>query len=91
MSHWMFNCKEVTRMVSESMDRKLLLYQRIGIRIHLLMCKFCTRYQRQLSFLKETIRFYAEHIENLSTPIKLPPEARERIQRSILEGVRESE
>ena len=53
MSHWMFNCKEVSRRVSESMDRNLPLYQRMLIWMHLLMCKYCTRFRRQVKMLRE--------------------------------------
>ena len=83
MKHWMFNCKEVTRMVSESLDRKLSFHQRVGLRMHLLMCKFCSRYQRQLLFLRETVRLYTEHSEDIEPSIKLPPEVRERIKRTV--------
>jgi len=83
MNHWMFKCKEVTRMVSESLDRKLPLYQRIGIRIHLLMCKFCSRFKKQLQFLRETIRLHVELDKDTELSTKLPPEARERIKKSI--------
>lgn len=83
MNHWMFKCKEVTRMVSESLDRKLPLYQRIGVRIHLLMCKFCSRFKKQLLFLRETIRLHVERGKDTELSTKLPPEARERIIKSI--------
>ena len=55
MHHWMFNCGEVTRLVSESLDRKLPFYQRMGIRAHLLMCKFCSRYRKQLLLIQEVL------------------------------------
>jgi hypothetical protein len=83
MNHWMFKCKEVTRMVSESLDRKLPLYQRIGVKIHLLMCKFCSRFKKQLLFLRETIRLHVERGNDTELSTKLPPEARERIRKSI--------
>lgn len=83
MNHWMFKCKEVTRMVSESLDRKLPLYQRIGVRMHLLMCKFCSRFKKQLLFLRETIRLHVERGKDTELSTKLPPEARERISKSI--------
>ncbi|MBW1754169.1 MAG: zf-HC2 domain-containing protein [Deltaproteobacteria bacterium] len=83
MNHWMFNCKAVTRMVSESLDRKLSFYQRMGIRMHLLMCKLCSRYRRQLLLLRETIRRQTASSEDIESEIVLPPGARERIKRSI--------
>ena len=70
-------------MISESLDRKLPFYQRMGIRMHLLMCKLCSRYRRQLFFLRETIRLQASSSEDIESAIVLPPGARERIKRSI--------
>ena len=87
MHHWMFNCKEVTRMVSESLDRKLPLHQRMGIRIHLLMCKFCSRYRKQLLILREAMRLYARYGEDAEPYLILPPEARERIKLSFINSL----
>lgn len=82
MRHWMFNCKEVSRLVSESLDRKLPLYQRMGLRIHLLMCKFCRRFQQQLLLIRETLR--AESLYADTEPyLSLPPEAQKRIKRFL--------
>ncbi len=83
MSGWMFNCKEVTRLVSESLDRELPFHQRVGLWIHLLMCRFCSRYRSQLLILRKTIRFYVAQEEDREPSITLPPEARERIKRSL--------
>ena len=91
MRHWMFNCKEVTLMVSESLDRKLSLFQRIGIRMHLLMCKFCSRYRRQLLILRESMRLYPRYGEDTEPSLTLPPEARERIKRSFMNSLNKSQ
>ncbi|MGD2126009.1 MAG: zf-HC2 domain-containing protein [Desulfobacteraceae bacterium] len=80
MYHWMFNCKEVTRMVSESLDRELPLHQRVGIRIHLLMCRFCSRYRDQLLLLREAMRLQAIQIEEMDSSITLPEEAKYRMK-----------
>ncbi len=60
MSHWMFECKQITELVSEGMDRKLPLWRRMGIRFHLMMCKLCSRYERQLKKLREAARHLGE-------------------------------
>ena len=91
MRHLMYNCKEVTRMVSESLDRKLPLHQRMGIRVHLFMCKFCSRYRRQLLILREAMRLQARYGEDTGTPITLPPEARKRIKRSFISSLNKSQ
>ncbi len=83
MSHLMFNCKEATQLVSESLDRKLPFHQRIGIRMHLLMCKFCSRYEKQLMFLRKAVRTQKMHEEDTESYISLPPEARKRIKNCL--------
>jgi hypothetical protein len=85
MNHWMFNCKEVTQIVSESLDRKLPLYQRMGIRFHLSMCRFCSRFRKQLLILRRMMRFQDRFIEDEKHPITLDIKARERIKRSLID------
>ena len=83
MEHWMFNCKEVTRRVSESLDRDLPIHQRVGIRFHLLMCKFCSRYRKQLLFLRELAHWKAEPDEERDASVRLPTEARDRMKQAM--------
>jgi hypothetical protein len=83
MYQWMLNCKEVARLVSESLDREMPFGERIGIRVHLLMCKFCSRYRKQLLILKRATHFYAHHSEDIESSVALPLEARERIKNSL--------
>ena len=81
----MLSCKDVTRLVSESMDRSLPLGKRIGVRLHLLICKFCARYERQLLVIRETARRLATTLEAPGETFgeTLSGEARERIRESI--------
>lgn len=83
MSHWMFNCKEVSRRVSESMDHRLPLYQRLLIRMHLLMCKYCSRFQRQVMFLRELCLSHQLDEIAMDTAVNLPPDAQERIRQAL--------
>lgn len=91
MSYLMFNCKEVTRLVSESLDRKLPIHQRTGIRVHLFMCKFCSRYQQQLMFLRKNLSTSAMHDEDTEPYISIPPEALKRIKHFLHENLDKSE
>ena len=81
----MLSCKDVTKLVSESMDRSLPFGKRIGVRLHLLMCKFCARYERQLLLIRETVRRLAATVEAPGEPFgeTLSEEAKERIRKSI--------
>jgi hypothetical protein len=81
----MLSCKEVSHLVSQSLDRKPPFWQRIQVRLHLLMCRFCARFRKQTLFLRDAARHYLMAVEDTGTAanIGLSPEARERIKRSL--------
>ncbi len=80
----MLSCEEVTRLVSESLDRELSLRQRVSTKIHLMMCRLCSRYSKQLASLREAFRLHAMREEDLDIyPASLSSEAREHIKQSI--------
>ncbi len=81
----MLSCKDVTQLISESMDTSLTVGQRIGMRLHLLMCKFCSRYERQLLLIRETVRGIVATEGKPGELIveTLSEEAKERIRKSL--------
>ena len=81
----MLSCKDVTRLLSESMDRSLPLGKRVGVRFHLLICRFCARYERQLLQIRETVRRLVGTEETDGGPLGEPlsEEARARIRESL--------
>ena len=80
----MLSCKDVTRLLSESMDHSLPLGKRVGVRLHLLICRFCARYERQLLLIRETVRRLAAMEDAYGSLIGEPlsEEAKERIRKS---------
>lgn len=81
----MLSCKDVTQLLSQSMDHSLPLGKRIGVWLHLLMCKFCVRYERQLLLIRETVRRLVTTEEKPGEPPgeTLSEEAKERIQKAL--------
>jgi hypothetical protein len=75
----MITCEEATRLMSESLDRKLPVGKRIGLRMHLLMCRLCPRFWRQLFLLKNASDVYKKEMEE-DTSISLSAETREKIK-----------
>lgn len=76
------DCREASRLQSEALDHSLSRGQRLGLRLHLLLCKWCRRYGKQIRFLRQAVREHAEHVNN-ATPRTLSPQARERLKRSL--------
>ena len=80
------NCKQAVLLQSEGIERELPFFQRLGLRLHLLVCKWCRRYQRQVSFLRGNEAHSSEPMRMASSG-PLSAEARERIKR-VLEAAR---
>ena len=76
MSPLGFNCKEVSKMVSESMDRKLPLHRRLLLAAHLFMCKYCNRFKKQLLILRNAAGLEDIHEEGRGHFHSLLKEAR---------------
>lgn len=49
-------CREVHRLVSEGMDRDLSFVERTRMRLHLMVCDACTRFNGQMSLLRTAMR-----------------------------------
>jgi hypothetical protein len=49
------NCREVTRLTLEGEDRRLGLFDRIGIRLHLMICDACPRFAKQVKLMRQAI------------------------------------
>jgi hypothetical protein len=81
----MLSCKDATRLISQSMDASLPITKRISVRIHLLTCIFCTRYEQQLRLIRETLRRISATEDHPEWPAgeNLSPEARDRIKKSL--------
>ncbi len=83
-----FNCREISKLVSESMDRELPLRQRMQVRIHLMMCRLCVRFARQVRLLRWAVHEHPERLAPDATApeAKLSDDARERIKASLRHG-----
>jgi hypothetical protein len=78
------NCREAIRLQSDALDRPLSFWHRAGLRVHLLLCKWCRRYGRQIAFLRTIAQGSAHGHQPEET---LPGEARERIKKNLKTAV----
>ncbi len=76
------HCHDVTRLLSESLERPLPLHTRLLLRLHFSICIWCSRYSKHLDSLRT---FSSEFPEKgcAHGPAALPPEARERLKKSL--------
>ena len=76
------SCREATRLQSQVLDCSLSLRQRIGLRIHLWLCRWCNRYGKQIRFLRSAAQHQDEHEQCLPTQ-SLSSEVRERMKQQL--------
>jgi len=78
----MLTCHEVTRLISQQAERPLPWNQRVRIRLHLLLCLWCRRYQRHIAFLRGALRTMPER-DCCRPSARLSEEARERLKQAL--------
>ena len=49
-------CKEVTRLISQGLDRELSFGERTALRVHFVICRGCRNVNRQLAFLRRAMQ-----------------------------------
>lgn len=80
------DCKTLTPMFSEAIDRKLSPREKIVMKLHLFTCGPCKNYVHQLKFMHEAFnakeKYFAE-TETASTAPKLSLDARERMKAAL--------
>ncbi|MGR8981827.1 MAG: anti-sigma factor family protein [Gammaproteobacteria bacterium] len=72
----MLKCKQVIDLASNSLETSLPLTTRWQFKLHLLMCKTCQRYLKQLQFMQKAAASINDHCQ----AIILSDAARKRIR-----------
>ena len=54
----LISCKDASRLISQMQDSTLPFGQRLLVRVHLLFCEACTRFERQLRILRQAMEQY---------------------------------
>ena len=56
----MLSCKKTAQLVSQGMDRRLGLWERAAVRLHLAICDGCTNFKKQTAFLRQAMKRLAD-------------------------------
>lgn len=75
-------CREAVRLQSQSLERPLSLTERVGLKIHLALCRWCKRYGIQIRFLRSVAQKLSDLPKTLPTQ-SLSPEARDRMKQKL--------
>jgi hypothetical protein len=84
----MLNCRQATRLISQSMDTSLPWPRRLAVRFHLLYCVWCRRYAAQLKILRKAAKQLSPEDMALSSH-HLSREAKEQMQTRLQQALKE--
>ena len=59
----MLTCRQATQLLSEQQDRQLLLKEQSGLQFHLMMCRSCRRFGKQMKSLSLLSKQYKKFDE----------------------------
>jgi len=79
------NCQTTVERISQSMERKLTLRERINLKLHIWICAWCQWYMEHLHGIRDAARAKGAEPPNLDSAsgASLSSEARERIKRKL--------
>lgn len=79
----MLTCRDFSWLMSKELDTKLSFSTRIRVRVHMVLCRACYRYRKQLELIHSVVQKFAPEYDTLATPEEsagLPEESKERIK-----------
>ncbi|MDD5215201.1 MAG: hypothetical protein PHQ03_06650 [Methylococcales bacterium] len=77
----MLSCKKVSLLVVQSQELPLRFSQKMSVGIHLLICRGCRAFKKQMTFLQHFIK----RTDNDDfVDVNLPKQAKERIKQTLL-------
>ena len=61
----MLNCHDATRLMSERQERKLVITERLSLKLHISMCSGCQNFSEQMIVLHKMALTYAKKIQDI--------------------------
>ncbi|MDI1231866.1 MAG: zf-HC2 domain-containing protein [Methylobacter sp.] len=60
----MRNCRDISALVSQGLDKKLSLPERFSVWLHVLMCTRCRNFKTQTQFIRKAARRYTDELQS---------------------------
>ena len=81
----MLNCRDATKLISESLDRKTTFAEKMSLWLHVILCAFCRRFRTNTVAIQKMVRKHEINPEQSKINLNdsLSDEARERIKTLI--------
>jgi predicted anti-sigma-YlaC factor YlaD len=82
----MISCRHASELMSQQLDRKLKLSEKLRLQAHLMICKSCPKTLQQFEILREAGKRYAKHQEtSQEQDLTLSADSRQRILHKLQE------
>ncbi|MDQ6988545.1 MAG: hypothetical protein Q9M19_01590 [Mariprofundaceae bacterium] len=78
-------CEKVSQLTSERLERRLSLLEWLHLRVHLLMCGACRRYDAHILKLHTLLSQHRQQQQ-----LDLPPQQRQKIKKALDDTVKPS-
>ncbi len=75
----MLNCKDMTKLISDSLEGKLSVRQRMELWLHIMMCGMCRRFRSNIIELRKRVReskAFLDQADTVSSPMPSATKAR---------------
>ena len=76
-------CKEASKLASDGLDRKLSLWERLKLQIHMSMCGQCKNCNETMKLIRKTTKLISQ---SLSGEIRLTDKQREALRKVLDES-----
>jgi hypothetical protein len=80
----LLTCRQAATLLSQAEDRRLAAHHRAAVAVHLITCRSCRRYRRQLVALRQLLALMGDAAPVYGGAQRLSPQAAARV-RSVLE------
>ena len=84
MARYMMSCNEAGYLISKKLETEVSLRKRMSLRMHLITCHLCRKYEKQLIQMNLLVKDYKEQCDHEACH-HLPEEKRESISHSVNE------
>lgn len=83
----MISCRQASELMSQQLDRKLSLGEKLRLHAHLLICKSCPQTLQQFEILRNASKHYAEHTAGQQEKkVTLSSDSKQRILNKLHEA-----
>ena len=81
-------CGEASKLLSDGMERTLTRPERIGLRLHLWICRACRRFRRQIRLLSTLMHWLSQEDPPESSAPGLSEDSRARLHDAVQKASR---